>query len=378
VYVSTDDVRALFTLPTAAQRRPIWKRLSAHDRIAEPMRDDSCAGLTIGHMAASKGRLDILKAWCDHGGHVSTRSYLPAGFGRGKTVAGIAAEHGHHEILEWCLTRSMSESDEPFGVSHVVHGIIIHGSTQGLDIWMRHGGPIDLRTHAGETMGHAMAGYGRRDMLKMWYDHGGDALAVCDVGRSIGHAICQGYRSHPDVVTGMMTDWCAAGGSWDMRITHGPRSGVSVGASTIESPAHDALMSMWVASGGDVHETDSYGHTMPQYIFQSHIVLPTTRRQDRLISWMKHGGLIAHVPDPYIRRSVLNLPHPHPRIRVQQVWLRNERSMGSRCSPEEREAFRTDDGRATAEALVPFIADPIRLARWLMHIGDAQPASSGR
>jgi hypothetical protein len=350
-------------------RERLWSQfLESHDIHAERP-----GWGTIGHLAARDGRMDIVSEWHDRGGNLmSTITRKETWTGHGDTVLSVAARYGNHEIMEWCLKRIT----EPVCDASITDGydfmkaIIDHGSVKGLEIWMSYGGDPHVKVGS-STLGHLFGVSGKYDLLHAWYGYGVDPHVRNHMGESIGHAICTGRCDDPVIISSLMTDWIHHGGSWNDLASDkniGWRIWKRKASSTTESYIC-GLFSEWVQHGGDPNAIMT-GHLHIIDALYHPSLHDVSCRYQRLRTWIAHGGCVACVSsssreklwDDVVRIASTS---EDPKVHVQRAWIHMHRLRTRNAKPSDKEAMRTPRGRKAAMDLMPYMTDPLVLAKWI-------------
>jgi hypothetical protein len=209
-----------------------------------------------------------------------------------------------------------------------------------LRAWASAGGRIADRygtmssRESGATIGiHAFC-KGMYEVCEAWKDLGGDIHAVDDQGwNSFQRAWWYGK---PSITT--MERWVKLGG--DVHVVHHDRP-YQGGLPCEHGNDHD-ITDAWVALGGNIAV---HG-------------LPDTRGNNK---W-----LMKHITE-WSRRTVPSRYGMHPRVQVAKGLVRmvTDPECRNQVGEMTRAAMRHPDGRSMAEAMVPYIQDPMIMATWI-------------
>lgn len=156
------------------------------------MDDRNSAGETALHVAASKGRTDLVKVLLDEGAIIHTTSSS-----RKRTAFHSAATNGHLEAVEMLLDRGATIDSTTIGAWTTLHEAASEGHANAVKTLLDRGADISARTKENCTALHLAAINSYIEAVKALLDRGASINAAAN-GKTAFHLAAEG--GHVEVV----------------------------------------------------------------------------------------------------------------------------------------------------------------------------------
>jgi hypothetical protein len=253
----------------------------------------------------------------------------------GNTVGHTAAKYGHADILAAWLSHDVDYTYRNRDESSIGEIAVINNYPACLQAWLSVAGCDEIPDHRGtgtKPLSHFIAQFNGMAAWSIWREHGGPIDRIDDAGRLVGHVAA----------------------------SHG----------------HYDILQAWMRDGGDVHARDASGYSIGGHMMHAYAILGDDIQswtKIHMASWIRYGGCI--LGDPKSKGMctlVASIPHADdvPGLVVTHTALRHLGHPVDAYSPSVMaSAFRSLQGHAMAERILPYMKDPVAMALFIQDMG---------